>query len=83
MRTTPEVVYERMMKRNRAEEKSVPLEYLQSLHELHEDWLYYKSLHSLPAPVVVLNADLDRSVITDEYEKCETILTKEVMSARA
>ncbi|CAH0562048.1 unnamed protein product [Brassicogethes aeneus] len=84
LRTTPEVVYERMMKRNRAEEKSVPLEYLKSLHKIHEDWLYYKTLHHCPAPVIILNANLDRSNIANEYEKCEShIFNKEVVTARA
>lgn len=39
LRTTPEVVYERMRKRARSEESCVPLKYLEELHKLHEDWL--------------------------------------------
>ncbi|KAJ8926874.1 hypothetical protein NQ314_020725 [Rhamnusium bicolor] len=63
LRTTPEVVYKRMMERNRAEEKSVSFDYLKELHDIHENWLYYKNLHHCPAPVLVLNADLDKSDI--------------------
>lgn len=69
LKTTPEVAYERILKRNRSEEKTVPFDYIKALHEIHEDWLYNKTLHKCPAPVICLNADLDRSVIVEEYEK--------------
>ena len=36
---TPEKCYERMNKRGRDEETSVKLEYLNELHDKHEDWL--------------------------------------------
>lgn len=66
-----------MLKRNREEERSVSLEYLKSLHEMHENWLYHKTMFSCPAPVLVLNADLDKSMINQEYEKYEdNILNK-------
>lgn len=35
----------------------IPLEYLQDLHDLHERWLRNKAL--LPAPVLVVDADVD------------------------
>lgn len=69
LRTTPEIAYNRILKRNRSEEKTVPFEYIKTLHEIHEDWLYHKVLHTCPAPVICLNADLDRSVIEEEYDK--------------
>lgn len=77
LRTSPEVVYQRMLTRNREEERSVSLEYLKSIHEMHENWLYHKTMFHCPAPVLVLNADLDKSVIKKEYEKYEdSILNK-------
>ena len=39
LRTSPEVVHERVKRRCRNEEKAIPLEYLQTLHRLHELWL--------------------------------------------
>lgn len=69
-----------MLKRNRSEEKSVSLEYLQALHQIHEDWLYHKTLFDLPANVLILNANLDKSVITEEYLKFEPhILNKQMI----
>jgi deoxynucleoside kinase len=50
LRTTPEIVYQRMMARGRGEESCVPLEYLKQLHALHEDWLIHGTKHR-PAPV--------------------------------
>lgn len=53
LRTTPEVVYERMKARARSEEKCIPFEYLKQLHELHENWLIHGH-HERPAPVSLL-----------------------------
>lgn len=39
LRTTPEVCYERLKKRNRSEERNVSLDYLKTIHEKHERWL--------------------------------------------
>lgn len=53
LRTTPEIVYERMKTRARSEEECVPLEYLRQLHELHENWLIHGN-QERPAPVSVV-----------------------------
>lgn len=80
MRTTPEVAYERTLRRNRPEEQAVPLEYFKEIHKIHEEWLYHKTMFSCPAPVLIINADLDQSVIQDEYFKCKTqIFTEKAM----
>ncbi|CAG9831997.1 unnamed protein product [Diabrotica balteata] len=83
LRTSPDIAYERILKRNRSEEKTVAFEYIKALHDIHEDWLYNKTLHNCKAPVIVLNADLDRSVIEEEYEKYEPhILNKKPIEVK-
>jgi deoxyadenosine/deoxycytidine kinase len=39
LRTQPERCRERIEKRGRTEEAAVSLEYLRSIHQLHEEWL--------------------------------------------
>lgn len=51
LRSDPKVVYERVKARARVEECHVPLEYLEQLHKIHEDWLYNKTAFSCPLPV--------------------------------
>ncbi|CAG9763145.1 unnamed protein product [Ceutorhynchus assimilis] len=72
LRTSPEIVYQRILQRKRPEEKTVSLSYLRALHQIHEDWLYHKTLFQCPAPTLILNANLEKSVIEQEYEKCES-----------
>ncbi|KAJ8978952.1 hypothetical protein NQ317_009348 [Molorchus minor] len=38
-----------ILKRNRSEEKAISFDYIKDLHDIHEDWLYYKKLHICPA----------------------------------
>ncbi|XP_040159350.1 deoxynucleoside kinase isoform X1 [Anopheles arabiensis] len=78
LQTSPEVVYERMKQRARSEESCVPLEYLKELHELHENWLIHGA-SPRPAPVLVLNADLDLNTIGAEYERSETSILKPIL----
>ncbi|KAG6460364.1 hypothetical protein O3G_MSEX011945 [Manduca sexta] len=79
LKTTPSIVHERIKKRARSEEQCVPLSYIEELHKLHEDWLIHRVHAECPAPVLVLDADLDLSQITDEYKKSEhQILRKAV-----
>ena len=40
LRTSPEIAYERIKKRNRKEETNIPLNYIKEIHQKHDDWLY-------------------------------------------
>jgi len=62
LQVAPEVAYERLKKRARSEESTVPLEYLKQLDSCHDDFLIYKKnilaeLHNVP--VLVLSCDDD------------------------
>jgi len=73
LRTTPEKALERVNIRNRSEENSIPLAYLQDLHNLHEEWLITKK-HKLPAPVLVIDANQDLPEMQAEYQKHESCI---------
>ncbi|CAL4064807.1 unnamed protein product, partial [Meganyctiphanes norvegica] len=68
LRTDPNVTHERIAKRSRTEESAIPLEYLQSLHSLHEEWLIEKKFE-LPAPVLVLDANQDLPTMYKKFEE--------------
>lgn len=55
LRCSPEKCFERMHKRARGEEDGVPLEYLQELHNYHEEWINsWKQ-----TPVLIIDNDED------------------------
>lgn len=56
LRLDPETSFQRIHKRSRNEEKSIPMEYLQHLHELHEEWLLAPELRD---NVCIIDASVD------------------------
>jgi len=80
LRTVPEVIYERIAKRNREEEQEIPLQYFQQMHRLHEDWLMHRNTtgsKNLP-PVLVIDANRDISVLGDTYRLLAKDLYKSI-----
>lgn len=71
LRTTPEVVYQRMKARSRKEENSVSLEYLKQIHDIHDEWLYHQTLFTIPAPVLVLDGNRNLEEMVVQFEKCK------------
>jgi len=62
LRAKPETCLERIKARNRPEEQSITLEYLNQLHERHEEWLS----STLTIPVLIVDADQTKeNVYTD------------------
>lgn len=62
LKTDPEICYQRLVKRSRAEEVGVSREYLQMLHDKHEAWLIEKAgiaEYLKDVPVLVLDCDKD------------------------
>jgi len=62
LRTEPDIAHQRIKQRNRSEEEGVPLEYLQQIHDRHEEFLIKKEgvLPNLKeVPVLALNCNED------------------------
>ncbi|XP_075217087.1 thymidine kinase 2, mitochondrial-like isoform X2 [Lycorma delicatula] len=74
LRSSPEVVFNRMQLRNRPEESTVSLDYLTDLHRQYEKWLMECELNLLPAPVVVLDVDRDLKYVSKMYSQLEQYL---------
>lgn len=72
LKADPETCMKRLRKRNRSEEAGVPIEYIEELHELHEDWLLGNTSFPVPAPVLTLDADKDLTELVVEFEKRRT-----------
>ncbi|KAM9344969.1 thymidine kinase 2, mitochondrial [Symphorus nematophorus] len=69
LQTSPQTCHERLKQRCREEEKVIPLEYLESIHQLYEDWLIKRTSSPLPAPVLVIPADHDLQKMLHQYEE--------------
>jgi len=67
LRADPETCYDRLKKRSRKEEATVPISLLNSLHQLHDDWLINHK-YPCPAPVLVLDANYDLDKMKETYE---------------
>lgn len=62
LRTTPEVCYERVKKRNRSEEQGAPYDYYKSEFDFHEKWLRDKNVDYAwlkDVPVLILDGNQD------------------------
>jgi len=68
LRASPEVCAKRIKKRNRHEEAGVPMDYLTSLHKLHDDWLLLGKRGALPCPVLVIDANKNNEEMQIEIE---------------
>lgn len=71
LQTPPQVCYQRLLKRARSEEASVPLDYLSTLHIKHENWLIEKQgidTYIKDVPVLVLDCTED---FENNPELCE------------
>ncbi|KAJ8923106.1 hypothetical protein NQ315_001659 [Exocentrus adspersus] len=71
LRSTPDVVYERVKARGRPEETGLPLQYLRDLHDSHERWLMTDDERFNTIPVLVLDADKTLEEIVEQYKRNE------------
>lgn len=68
LKTSPETCMERTKARNRSEEKTIPMELLNALHERHEEWLIQRKF-PVPAPVMVVDGNRDLDEMITFYKK--------------
>lgn len=72
LQSSPEVCYARLIKRNREEESGVSMEYLQQLHDKHEQWLVHKlgvADYLKDVPMLILNCDKEFEQDQEEKER--------------
>lgn len=69
LRADPKVSYSRMKNRGRSEEADIPIEYIEGLHSVYEDWLIYKKLGNVQVPVLVIDANEDRETMIRKYKQ--------------
>lgn len=67
LQVEPTKAYERIQKRSRSEESAIPLTYLESLHNKHEDWLVHRteaspSLREVPILTVDCNREFEQDL---------------------
>lgn len=53
LRTDPEIAFERIKKRNRTEENSIPLDYIKQIHQCHDEWLLNEK------NVIIIDANIE------------------------
>lgn len=63
VRTDPQICHARMTRRDTPEEKRVPLEYLQKIHEYHENWLNSETSRREPIYIVDGNGSKDDVIL--------------------
>lgn len=64
LKSTPDVVWHRMVKRNRSEESKVQLSYLKDIHASYEDWL--NTPEKVKCEVLTIDADKDLEAVIQQ-----------------
>jgi deoxyadenosine/deoxycytidine kinase len=83
LQADPKVSYERTKKRNRAEESTLPLDYINQIHQRHEEFLVHKknvhhSIKETPVLVLDCNEDLatDQAALFNRLEQIERFIAE-------
>ena len=67
LQTDPWIAFARMQDRGRSEESGVSLEYVEMLHEYHENWLVRREVNPPDCHVVCINVNGDQSSAAEKY----------------
>jgi deoxyadenosine/deoxycytidine kinase len=73
LRTDPQTAFDRIKLRAREEENNISLQFVHKLHNFHDNWLLNHKF-PVPAPVLVLDANLDQNEIKQMYLKLQKLL---------
>jgi len=57
LRTSPKIAHERLKSRNRKEEIKISIEYIEEIHQRHEEWLYKRNEN-----ILVLDGNIKNNV---------------------
>lgn len=68
LRANPTTSYNRMLKRERSEEKCVPIEYLESVNKYHEEWLKDEK------NVLIIDVDCDFENTPEEWTRIRGLI---------
>ena len=71
LRTNPNICLDRKNRRARIGEEKIPLNYLQEIHNRHEDWLIKKSCDLFDKNIPILSLDCDEEFETNEQKQKE------------
>ena len=67
--TSPEECLKRINERSRVEEQDkIPLEYLQSCHKKHEEWIYNSNIHQ-----VLINGNNNKETVQSDITKAMSL----------
>ena len=74
LRTDPQIAFERVGHRNRTEEATVSLEYIEQLHMLHEEWLGNNRQYN-NTPVLILDANKNEEEMKLLVSRLDDVIT--------
>jgi len=83
MRTTPELAFERVRRRSRLEETTVSLQYLQLLHDVHENWLFDSTPGIHRKEIYVIDAGKDGGASIASYNEHAIKVLRKVQHMRS
>ena len=69
LRCDPKINNERIIKRARNEEESIPIEYLTQIHNKHEDWMYNEMKKDVPVLTIDATEDFTKEEKMEELYK--------------
>ena len=70
IRANPDTSYQRMLKRERSEEKCVPLDYLKIISDYHDEWLCREEQQD----VLVIDVDADFEHNPEEWNRVKSLI---------